>query len=68
LAEFLSALAEEAAGFTLFGVMEAEWRQARAAVARRRSDSRAAAALDIMAASPHCLGKNIGKHARHGGQ
>jgi ribosomal protein S25 len=53
LAAFFAALAEEAAaGFALFGVMEAEWRQARAAVAARRSDSRAAAALDLVAASP----------------
>jgi hypothetical protein len=53
LPNFLAALAEEAdAGFALFRLMEREWRQGRAAVARRRRDSRANAALDILAAAP----------------
>jgi hypothetical protein len=50
---FLAALAEEAeAGGELLRVLEREWFAARSAVRDRRRDSRAAAAVDIMAASP----------------
>jgi hypothetical protein len=50
---FLVALAEEAeAGAELLRVLEREWFAARSAVRDRRRDSRAAAAVDIMAASP----------------
>jgi hypothetical protein len=50
---FLAALAEEAeAGAELLRVLEREWFAARSAVRDRRRDSRAAAAVDIMAASP----------------
>jgi hypothetical protein len=50
---FLAALAEEAeAGTELLYVLEREWFAARSAVRDRRRDSRAAAAVDIMAAAP----------------
>jgi hypothetical protein len=50
---FLAALAEEAqAGIELLDVLEREWFAARSAVCDRRRDSRAAAAVDIMAAAP----------------
>ena len=50
---FLAALAEEAdAGIELLRLMEREWFAARSAVRDRRRDSRAAVAVDIMAAAP----------------
>ena len=50
---FLAALAEEAeAGTELLRLLEKEWFAARAAIRDRRRDSHAAAAVDIMAASP----------------
>jgi len=53
LAEFLAALAEEAAaGIALLRLLEREWFAARAAIRGRRRDSHAAAAVDLMAAAP----------------
>ncbi|MBO0739738.1 MAG: hypothetical protein J2P48_24895, partial [Alphaproteobacteria bacterium] len=50
---FLTALAEEAeSGTELLRLLEREWFAARTAVRDRRRDSRAAAAVDIMAAAP----------------
>jgi hypothetical protein len=50
---FLEALAEEAEdGLALFTTLERHWFAARRAVAGRRRDSRAAAAIDILAAAP----------------
>ena len=50
---FLSALADEAAdGSIVLVAMERAWRAARRAVAGRRRNSRAAAAVDILAATP----------------
>ena len=50
---FLSALADEAAdGLDLLVAMERAWRAARRAVAGRRRHSRAAAAVDLLAAAP----------------
>jgi hypothetical protein len=50
---FLAALAEEAeAGIELLRLLEREWFAARSTVRDRRRDSRAAAAVDIMAAAP----------------
>ena len=50
---FLVALAEEAdAGTELLRLLESQWFAARSAVRDRRRDSRAAVAVDIMAASP----------------
>lgn len=52
-AEFLAALAEEAeATGALLRLLEREWFAARAAIRGRRRDSHAAAAVDIMAATP----------------
>jgi hypothetical protein len=53
IADFLSALAGEAAdALDLLSTMERAWFAARATVAGRRRHSRAAAAVDIMAAAP----------------
>ena len=50
---FLSALADEAAdGLDLLVALERAWRAARRAVAGRRRHSRAAAAVDLLAAAP----------------
>jgi len=50
---FLDALAEEAAdGLQLLTTLERSWFAARAAVGHRRRTSRAAAAIDILAAAP----------------
>ena len=50
---FLAALAEEAeAGIKLLRLLEREWFAARSVVRDRRRDSRAGAAVDIMAAAP----------------
>jgi hypothetical protein len=50
---FLMALADEAAdGLALLVAMERAWRAARRAVAGRRRHSRAAAAVDLLAAAP----------------
>jgi hypothetical protein len=50
---FLSALADEAAdGLDLLVALERAWRAARHAVAGRRRHSRAAAAVDLLAAAP----------------
>jgi len=52
-AQFLAALAEEAeAGGELLRLLEREWFSARSVIRGRRRDSRAAAAVDIMAAAP----------------
>lgn len=52
-ADFLAALAEEAeAGIAFLRLLEREWFAARSAVAGRRRDSHAAAAVDLMAAAP----------------
>jgi hypothetical protein len=51
--DFLAALAEEAdAGADFLRLLEREWFAARSVVRDRRPDSRAAAAVDIMAAAP----------------
>jgi hypothetical protein len=51
--EFLDALAEEAEdGTALMAMLERHWFAARRAVAGRRRDSRAAQAVDILAAAP----------------
>jgi hypothetical protein len=51
--QFVAALAEEAeTGIELLRLLEREWFAARSEVRDRRRDSRAAAAIDIMAASP----------------
>jgi hypothetical protein len=51
--QFLEALAEEAEwGLALMRLIEREWLAARAAIRGRRRDSRAAAAVDILAAAP----------------
>ena len=53
IAQFLAALAEEAQfGIGLLRSLEREWFAARSAVRGRRRDSHAAAAVDVMAASP----------------
>ena len=50
---FYAALAEEAEdGLALLRALQAGWRAARAAVAGRRRDCRAAAAVDVLAAAP----------------
>jgi hypothetical protein len=53
IGEFLEALAAEAEeGIALLSALERQWFAARAAVAGRRRDSRADAAVDILAAAP----------------
>src|SRR5271170_6517380 len=53
IGHFLAALAAEAEdGLALLSLLDRHWFAARAAVAGRRRDSRAAAAIDILAAAP----------------
>jgi hypothetical protein len=60
LPNFFAALAEEAAaGFALFRMMDGEWRQARVAVARRRSDFPRRGRARHFGRSTHCLGKAL---------
>jgi hypothetical protein len=59
---FLDALAEEAEdGLTLLAMLERHWFAARRAVAGRRRDSRAAAAIDILAAAPLVSATSLGQ-------
>jgi len=59
---FLDALAQEAAdGLALLALLERHWFAARAAVAGRRRDSRAAAAVDILAAAPLVSATSLGQ-------
>src|SRR6516162_8654564 len=61
LGHFLDALAEEAAdGLTLLSALERDWFAARRAIAGRRRDSRAAAAIDILAAAPLVSATSLG--------
>ena len=61
IGHFLAALAEEAAdGLALLGLLDRHWFAARAAVAGRRRDSRAAAAIDILAAAPLLSATSLG--------
>jgi hypothetical protein len=62
IGHFLDALAEEAeAGLALFATLERHWFAARRAVAGRRRDSRAAAAIDILAAAPLVSATSLGQ-------
>src|SRR5271170_4218419 len=62
IGHFLEALAAEAAdGLALLGMLERHWFAARAAVACRRRDSRAAAAIDILAAAPLVSAATLGQ-------
>ena len=62
LGHFLGALAEEAVdGVTLLTALERDWFAARRAVAGRRRDSRAAAAVDILAAAPLLSATSLGQ-------
>ena len=60
--EFLDALAAEAEdGIALLSTLERQWFAARAAVAGRRRDSRAGAAVDILAAAPILSATSLGQ-------
>jgi hypothetical protein len=62
IGHFLSALAQEAAdGLALLAQLERHWFAARTAVAGRRRDSRAAAAIDILAAAPLVSATTLGQ-------
>jgi hypothetical protein len=62
IAEFLNALAEEAEdGISLMATLERQWFAARTAVAGRRRDSRAATAVDILAAAPLVSATTLGQ-------
>jgi hypothetical protein len=62
IGEFLDALAEEAEdGISLMATLERQWFAARAAVAGRRRDSRAATAVDILAAAPLVSATTLGQ-------
>ena len=62
IGHFLEALATEAAdGLALLGMLERHWFAARAAVAGRRRDSRASAAIDILAAAPLLSATSLGQ-------
>jgi hypothetical protein len=62
IAEFLNALAEEAEdGIALLSTLERHWFAARRAVAGRRRDSRAGAAVDILAAAPLVSATTLGQ-------
>jgi len=62
IGEFLDALAAEASdGMALMAALERQWFAARAAVAGRRRDSRAAAAVDILAAAPLVSATSLGQ-------
>ena len=66
---FLSALADEAAdGLDLLVALERAWRAARRAVAGRRRHSRAAAAVDLLAAAPLVSATFARRRPRHGGE
>jgi hypothetical protein len=59
---FLDALADEAEdGITLLACLERHWFAARRAVAGRRRDSRAGAAIDILAAAPLVSATSLGQ-------
>ena len=60
--QFLDALAEEAKdGIALIAALERQWFVARRAVAGRRRDSRARAAVDILAAAPLVSATTLGQ-------
>jgi hypothetical protein len=60
--EFLDALADEAEdGTALLASLERQWFAARRAVAGRRRDSRAAPAIDILAAAPVVSATSLGQ-------
>ena len=62
LEHFFDALAAEASdGMALIAALERQWFAARAAVAGRRRDSRAAAAVDILAAAPLVSATSLGQ-------
>jgi hypothetical protein len=62
IGHFLAALAEEAEdGLALLAMLERHWFAARAAVAGRRRDSRAAPAIDILAAAPLLSATSLGQ-------
>src|SRR5271169_5894443 len=62
IGHFLAALAQEAAdGLALLGMLERHWFAARTAVAGRRRDSRAAAAIDMLAAAPLISATSLGQ-------
>jgi hypothetical protein len=62
IGHFLGALAEEAEdGLALIATLERQWFAARAAIAGRRRDSRAAAAVDILAAAPLLSATTLGQ-------
>src|SRR5271170_7231149 len=62
IGHFLAALAQEAAdGLALLAQLERHWLAARTAVAGRRRDSRAAAAIDILAAAPLVSATTLGQ-------
>src|SRR5271169_6626052 len=62
IGHFLAALAREAAdGLALLGMLERHWFAARTAIAGRRRDSRAAAAIDILAAAPLVSATSLGQ-------
>ena len=62
IGHFLDALAAEAEdGIALMAMLERQWFAARAAVAGRRRDSRAAAAVDILAAAPLISATTLGQ-------
>ena len=62
IGHFLAALAQEAAdGLALLAQLERHWFAARAAVAGRRRNSRAAAAIDILAAAPLVSATTLGQ-------
>jgi hypothetical protein len=72
LGHFLAALAEEAEdGLALLSELERHWFAARRAVAGRRRDSRAAQAVDILAAAPlvsaTSLGAGLGMATKNAG-
>jgi hypothetical protein len=62
IGHFLDALAEEAEdGLALITMLERHWFAARRAVAGRRRDSRAAVAIDILAAAPLVSATSLGQ-------
>jgi hypothetical protein len=62
IGHFFAALADEAAdGMALLAMLERHWFAARRAVAGRRRDSRAAAAIDILAAAPLVSATTLGQ-------
>jgi hypothetical protein len=61
IGHFLDAVAEEAEdGIALIAMLERHWFAGRRAVAGRRRDSRAAAAIDILAAAPLVSATSLG--------